>query len=62
MEETVRINIIRLHTEYGIAYKHIAKQIGISPAYLSLWLNRNRNFSEYILERAIEKYGYLEVQ
>ena len=62
MEEIVRINIRKLHTEQGVAYKHIARRLGISPAYLSLWLNRNRNFSEYILERAIETYGYIEVQ
>ena len=61
MEERIRITIRKLHTEQGVAYNHIARKLGISPAYLSLWLNRSRNFSEFILERAVEIYGQLEV-
>nr|CDL65643.1 unnamed protein product [uncultured bacterium] len=44
-QDFLRNSIKELHKSQGISYKHIAKCIGISPCYLSLWLKGDRNFS-----------------
>lgn len=56
-QDLLRNSIKELHITQGISYKHIAKCIGISPCYLSLWLKGDRNFSADTYQVAVEYYG-----
>lgn len=56
-QDYLRNTIREIHNLQGVSYKHIAKSIGITPCYLSLWLKGDRNFSNNIYDIAAENYG-----
>lgn len=49
MQNKERAQVRVLHEEKGISYSFIARKTGITYAFLSMWLNGKRNFSNQTL-------------
>lgn len=60
LQEGYRKQVRKVKEEYGISYAALAKKIGITNGYLSMWLHNERSFSDSTLEKLKEYLAKFE--
>lgn len=54
LQDKARETVVFLHNEKGFSYSMLAKKLGVSRGYVSLWLKNERNFSFLLLNKLQE--------